>query len=578
MRRLLLLLLLLPFVAGFAQTGRTDNAQQPVRDPFFTTGNRRASAPPEKIKYVHSDKFQRSPDLYGGNPFFSGNVRFEHQGAVLKADTVVLYEKENFVKARRNVELTTADGSRLTARELEYDANTKKAIARGNVVLSDPQQTLKTETLYYDRNNNTAYFNTGGTINDGRNIVYSKTGTYFVDERKSVLEGNYTINNDQYLVEGRNVNYFRDQAFSVFNGPTTVTNKRNPSNYVYTEKGRYLMNSKEVYLEKNSRIHYRGKILTGDDMYYNQITGFGKATGNVQLDDPAERRYIRGGYGEIYEQKDSAMVTEKPYAVKILSKDSLYLSAKKILAFQKTDSSGNKKSFLRAYPQARVYKTNLQARADSLAFNETDGQLHFVGRPIAWTGEKQVSGDVIQAYMNMQREQLDSIKVSGNAFAISKADSLNNKDEFNQVKGRLMNVYLREGEIYLANVVGNAQAITYADNQDPKTKEMDRIGIALSTCGEIEASFLERKVRIITCNIGANTDLYPMSMIARERRFFPDFNWNTKDRLRRWQDIFLDSPDYPETVYISDDSLYERTRKAAEEAAQKNKPPARTRK
>jgi hypothetical protein len=28
-------------------------------------------------------------------------------------------------------------------------------------------------------------------------------------------------------------------------------------------------------------------------MYFNQITGFGKATGNVTLDDPKERRYKR---------------------------------------------------------------------------------------------------------------------------------------------------------------------------------------------------------------------------------------------------------------------------------------------
>jgi lipopolysaccharide assembly outer membrane protein LptD (OstA) len=38
-------------------------------------------------------------------------------------------------------------------------------------------------------------------------------------------------------------------------------------------------------------------------MYYNQITGFGKATGNVTLDDPKERRYIKGGYGEILRRK-----------------------------------------------------------------------------------------------------------------------------------------------------------------------------------------------------------------------------------------------------------------------------------
>ena len=45
------------------------------------------------------------------------------------------------------------------------------------------------------------------------------------------------------------------------------------------------MNEKQVYLNKNSRIYYNGKILKGDKMFFNQLTGFGKAEGNVRLDD-----------------------------------------------------------------------------------------------------------------------------------------------------------------------------------------------------------------------------------------------------------------------------------------------------
>ena len=48
-----------------------------------------------------------------------------------------------------------------------------------------------------------------------------------------------------------------------------------------------------------------------------------------------------------------------------------------------------------------------------------------------------------------------------------------------------------------------------------------------------------------------------MCFISKEKRFFPDFNWNTKDRLRRWQDIFFDSPNYEEIKYTSDNTLYE---------------------
>ena len=342
------------------------------------------------------------------------------------------------------------------------------------------------------------------------------------------------------------------------------------------------MNSKEVYLKKNSRINYNGKILTGDDLYFNQITGFGKGKGNVTLRDPQEKRYMKGEYGEIYEKKDSAMMTEKPYAVKILEKDSMYFSAERILAYQKIDDQNplKKKSFLRAYKKSRMFKSNIQVRADSLSFNETDGIMHLDGKPIAWSGEKQITGDKIEAYFDTENEFIDSLRVIGNAFAISKADSLNMKDEFNQVKGKLMNVYYKQNEINLAKVIGNAQAITYADDQNEKTKEVERIGVALSTCGTIEALFEDRKVQIISCNIGANTDIYPMSQISREKRFFPDFNWNTKDRLKTWKDIFLDSPGYEATVYEADDALFNAAQKSIDDAKAKEeaKKPKRVRK
>lgn len=551
-----------------------------VKDPYFNPTQNQPQG--EKVRLIHSDFFQKTPGKYNGNPFFTGNVQFEHQGSLLSADEVIFYEEQNFVKAIGNVKLQNADGSVITSGEMEYDGNTQKGIARKNVVLTDPTQTIKTETMYYDRVSNKAYFNTGGTISDATNTMYTKSATYDLGTKMIDFTGNVKINNPEYTVEGNNIKQNQNTNTADFFGPTTITNKKNPSNLVYTERGSYNMNSKEVYLKKNSRIHYNGKILTGDDMYFNQITGFGKAKGNVTLRDPKEQRYMKGGYGEIYEKKDSAMMNDKPYAVKILEKDSMYFSAERLISYRKIDDKDplKKKSFLRAYRKARMFKSNIQVRADSLSFNETDGIMHLFGSPIAWSGEKQVTGDKIEAYFDTEKEFIDSLKVIGNAFAISKADSLNLKDEFNQVKGKLMTVYYDKNEIKLAKVIGNAQAITYADDQNEKTKEVERIGVALSTCGTIEAEFEDRKVQIISCNIGANTDVFPMSKISREKRFFPDFNWNTKDRLRKWQDIFMDTPEYEEIKYESDDKLYDAAQKAINDAKAKEeaKKPKRIRK
>ncbi|UQB68526.1 OstA-like protein [Epilithonimonas zeae] len=574
MKKSFFVVLLLIFVRIFSQVTPPTQNTGVVKDPFFKNQNPQTQ-PSKKVKHVHSDTAGKKPDKYEGNMVFSGNVQFEHQGSVLTANEVVWYEKENFLKAIGNAVLTTADGNRITAEEMEYDGNTQRGIARKNVVLTDPKQTIKTETLYYDKIPNTAYFNTGGTIysNDG-SVMYTKSATYYLNSKMIDFIGRSNIETDKYTIISDNIKTNQNTGVSDFTGPTTIRSKENYANYVYTELGTHNSKTGESFLNKNSRIHNNGKILTGDKLYFNRNTGFGKGTGNVTLDDPQQKRFIKGGYGEIYEKKDSAMVTDKPYAVKILSKDSAYFSAEKFITFQRPDSANalKKKSYLRAYRKVRIFKTNMQGRGDSLSFNETDGEMHLMRKPILWMGVKQVTGDEIRVYSNPEKEITDSIRVLGNAFAISKADSLNLKDEFNQIKSKNMIVYLNNNAIDSAKAVGNAQAITYADDEDKKTKQMKRIGVMLSTCGEITAEFLERRLEIVSCNIGANNDTYPMSQISKEERFFKDFNWNTKDRLQKPSDIFLDTPNYPEIVYESDNTLFNLAEAERKKQEEKNKP------
>ncbi|WNI38799.1 OstA-like protein [Chryseobacterium sp. SG20098] len=578
--RIALFLLLFISTLNFAQD------KTPVkRDPYLqapSPAQPKQVRPEDKVKIIHADEIKKSPEKYDGNQYFTGNVQIEHQGSILTADEVVLYNEENFVKAIGNTRLQNTDGSVITAGEMEYDANTQKGVARKNVVLTDPKQTIKTDILYYDRLANQAYFNTGGTISDGQNVTYAKVGTYFLNTRVVDLTGNVKIETPQYTIEGPNIKQNQNTKIADFLGPTTITSKTNPRNRIYTEKGTYKMDSKEAFLTKNSRIYYNEKILTGDDMYYNQISGFGKAIGNVTLDDPIEKRYIKGGYGEIFEKKDSAMMTKSPYAVKVMEKDSIYFAAEKIISYQRPDTLDIKvkKSYLRAFKKARIYKSNAQGRADSIAFNETDGIMHMYTNPILWSGEKQVTGDKVEAYFNTKTEDIDSLKVIGNAFAISKVDSLTLKDEFNQVKGKFMTVYYEKNAIKEARVVGNAQSIVYVDDTDQETKKPERIGITLSTCGIIGALFEERALQIISCSIGAASDTYPMSMIEPSKRKFPDFNWNTKDRIRKWQDILVDTPNNEEIQYTADSELFDKAQKAIddEKAKEEAKKPKRVRK
>lgn len=578
-----LILFLFLFISSFTLAQVTPKPVQ--RDPYLQNpvkNQTQKKQPGQKVKIIHADEISKDTK-YDGNRYLKGNVVIEHQGSILSADEVVMYDEENFVKALGNVKLNNSDGSVITSSEMEYDGNTQKGVARKNVVLTDPKGTIiKTETMYYDRVSNQAYYNTGGTINDGKSTTYAKSATYFLTTRTIDLTGRVKIIDKDYTLEGDNVVQNQNTNIVTINGYTVITNNKNPKNRIVTDKGTHNMNTKESFLTKNSRIYYNDKILTGDEIYYNQLTGFGKATGNVTLDDPLEKRYVKGGYGEIYEKKDSSMMTKEPYAVKILEKDSIYFASEKILTYQKPDTADitKKKSYLRAFKKARIYKSNAQGRADSIAFNETDGIMHMYKDPILWSGEKQVTGDKIEAYFNTKTEYIDSLKVIGNGFAIAKVDSLNLVDEFHQVKGRLMTVYYEGQDIKEIKVIGNAEAITYADEDNKKTEVKERIGITLSTCGIIGALFEGRFLQIISCSVGAAAKTYPMSKIAPDQKKFEDFNWNTKDRIRKWQDILVDSPNYEEIKYEADDTLYNKVKEAAdkEKAKEEAKKPKRVRK
>ena len=69
------------------------------------------------------------------------------------------------------------------------------------------------------------------------------------------------------------------------------------------------------------------------------------------------------------------MITQKPYAVKIMNQDTA-LHRWKGFKLPKLDSTQRKKVSFVDIKKVRLFMTKAQGRADSLSFNETDGILH----------------------------------------------------------------------------------------------------------------------------------------------------------------------------------------------------------
>ncbi|MDK7374710.1 OstA-like protein [Weeksella virosa] len=538
---------------------------------FLSVGNALAQIPKNKegktkLKLIAADKLERDPDRFKGNQILTGNVQFDHKGTILTADSAVFYQKENFfvawsrvrvveqektisadymeydgnttiAKAKGNARFTDPQNT-ITANEMDYNRTTEIAYARGDVVMINPNQRVETSAIEYNRKTSIAFSNTLTKVtgNDG-SVIESSHIVYNTNTKASDFSSDVYITNKDYLIFSKNMSNNQTTGITTFRDQSKITNRKNPTQYIITRNGTFNKTSGEAFLYDRSQVFSEGKMLIGDTIFYNEKSGFGWAKGDILMDDPQEKRFIKGDYAEVYKALDSAFVTKNAYAVKAFEKDSFYVHADTLVAVRRKDST----SLVRAYHQARFYKSNINGKADSLVYNQQNGLLELLKDPIVWSGENQITGDVIYGYTNPKTEKIDSLHVVGAAFAIAKVDSLKD-NEFNQVKGRKILAYYLDNQLDYVSVEGNAMGLSYMDEEDPKTKIKDRIGINHSTCGMIEADLVGRELHIVACRIQSNGKLYPEKEFPEELRYLQGFNWRGGERMLHWRDIFLSKP------------------------------------
>lgn len=538
---------------------------------FYVSAQNNPQKPPvKKIKHIHSDVMKTTPLKFEGNPFAYGNVIFDHDGTKLYSDSAVWYQELNFFRAWSRVRIVN-DTVSMASDSLEYDGNTRiakgfdnvhlkdqkselfadyveynrltdVAVASGNVVMIDPSQRIETPHMIYDRKTGIAQTNAGAVIRgkDGT-VTHTQTLVYNANSKEISFDRNVTIETPDYRIVSDKMIMNQATDITEFLGHSRVSDRKNPRNYILMPNGGGIFNKRtgEAFLKKRSTVYREGKELHGNEMYFNDKTGYGWAKGDVLMDDPEEQRFIRGEYAEAFRELDSAYVTQNAYAVKAFSKDSLYFHADTLMAVQRKDST----RIIKGYFNARFFKSNAQGKADSIVYNETKGILKFFRDPIMWSSEQQITGDTIFAYNNVVKEVMDSVRVWNNAFAISKVDSLTDK-EFNQVKGKFMLGLYLDNKLDWIEVHENAQSVTYVDDEeDPaKNKPKERIGINLSDCGIIEADINGNDVDVLSCRIQATSKLYPESKLPDKSRYLKDFKWRGDEMMKRWQDIFDDPP------------------------------------
>lgn len=477
---------------------------------------------PKKIIIEYSDfadvNQTEIPDAF----LLTGNVRINHDGVKMFCNKAYYFQKENYIKAFGDVRMVQGDTLFMNSKYAEYNGNVKQAYATGNVTLKSPDMTLVTDTLNFDRNTQEAFYKTYGTITNKDNILKSKSGKYYAKEKKFQFLTAVTITNPKYVVKSNHLDYYNNSGHSYLFGPSTITSEQN---FIYTEKGFYDSKKNVGHFLRKSYIKYKDRLIEGDSLYYDRKIEFASATNNVKITDTINKGIIKGHYAEVYKQKDSMFVTKRAVAINLVDKDSVYIHGKVLMITGKPENR-----IIRAFKNARFYKTDLSGKCDSIHSSQKTNLTQLIGKPILWNFDNQMTGDVMHLIGNKETEKLDSLKVLNNAFLVSK-DTLGTG--YNQVKG--LNLYgkFKDNKLYEADIIKNTEVVYYMRNDDHEL-----IGINKNVSSKINLTLDGNTIDTMTFFTNIDGDIYPEKDLPENARKLRGFIWRGDERIRTKDDIF----------------------------------------
>ena len=187
-----------------------------------------------------------------------------------------------------------------------------------------------------------------------------------------------------------------------------------------------------------------------------------------------------------------------------------------------------KTRIVKAYYNVRLFKSDLQAVADSAYYGMVDSMFRFMGRPMIWAQGSQISADTI--YMQLVNQQLDNALLNNNAFMVNAVlDSV----KFNQLKGRKITAFFANNNIDRLFVDGNAENISFV--ADEKTKVITEM--FHDRGARIKVKMFNKEIIDYITVRKVDQKVYPFNLVTQENEILQGFIWRPQDRPTSKEDL-----------------------------------------
>ena len=478
-----------------------------------------------RVDLLYAEQAQADDALKPDAQILTGSVKLRHDSMYMYCDTAYLYQQSNSVEAFGNVRMEQGDTLFIYGDYLYYDGMSQLAMLRNHVRMINRSTTLTTDSLNYDRIFNLGYYFEGGTLMDSVNVLTSIWGEYSPATKLAVFNHDVTLNNPRFVLTSDTLKYSTLTKIATILGPSDIVSD---NNHIYSERGVYNTVTEQAELLDRSVLTNQGRKLVGDSLFYDRKLSYGEAFDNVRMNDSINRNMLTGDYCYYDELTGNAFATQRAVAVDYSQGDSLFMHGDtlRLVTFNLNTDSVYRE--MRVYHKVRAYRSDIQAVCDSLVYNSKDSCMTMYADPVLWHGSEQLLGEQIKIYMN--DSTIDWAHIINQALTIERKDSVH----YNQVSGKEMMAYFKDGDIRQVDVNGSVMVIFYPVEE----RDSSLILMNYSEGGFLRMLLKNRQMERGAFIGKASGTAYPMSQIPADKYRLASFVWLDYMRPLNKDDIF----------------------------------------
>ena len=198
---------------------------------------------------------------------------------------------------------------------------------------------------------------------------------------------------------------------------------------------------------------------------------------------------------------------------KALEKDPVYASRKVVL------SDTARVRVITVWHHAKIFKSDLQAVADSITFSNSDSLVRCYVKPIIWTEGTQLTADTI--FLQLKNKKLDNMDLIRSSFVVN---TQGDSTYFNQISGKKIRGIFNNNKLSTLFVDGNAESL-YFDYENNKASKLNH-----SLSSRIRIQLKENKPSLIVFLSKVDAQLYPVPGLKDDQKILKGFIWKPKDR------------------------------------------------